>query len=174
MLPRGTVITLTPWDPAEIWTLVTAALRRRPAVMFPFVTRPNETVLDRNALGLAPVDAAASGVYRLREANGPRAGSVVLQGSAVTYAFLQNALPRLLSDGIELDVYSVASAELFDALPQADRDRIFPPEVAEEAIGITDFTMPTLFRWVTSAMGRYDERQPLPNDRLLGCGNGTK
>ncbi len=59
--PLGTMITLTPWDPQEIWTLVSAALARRPAVIAPFVTRPSEKVIDRPALGLAPVTAAANG-----------------------------------------------------------------------------------------------------------------
>ena len=85
----------------------------------PFVTRPTETVLGPAALGLAPArPTRRTGVYRLRAANGPPGdGSVVLQGSAVAYAFVQQALPRLVADGIELDVYYVASAELFDALP---------------------------------------------------------
>ena len=41
--PPGTAITLTPWDPQEIWPLLAAALRRRPALIAPFVTRPDET-----------------------------------------------------------------------------------------------------------------------------------
>ncbi|RPI75244.1 MAG: hypothetical protein EHM45_15395, partial [Desulfobacteraceae bacterium] len=57
--PLGTMITLTPWDPAEMWTLVAAALNKRPAVIAPFVTRPNEKIYDRQTLGLAPVTAAA-------------------------------------------------------------------------------------------------------------------
>jgi transketolase len=170
--PPGTVITLTPWDPAEIWTLVTAALRQRPAVIFPFVTRPNELVLDRAALELAPTSAAATGVYRLRAANGPRDGTLVLQGSAVAYAFLQQALPRLVADGIELDVYYVASAELFDALPLEEQERIFPAEAAAEAMGITDFTMPTLYRWVTSPRGREASLSPFRQGRFLGSGPG--
>ena len=40
--PRGTMITLTPWDPQEIWILVAAGLAKRPAILAPFVTRPNE------------------------------------------------------------------------------------------------------------------------------------
>ena len=31
--PRGTVVTLTPWDPREMWPLVTAALHHRPAAI---------------------------------------------------------------------------------------------------------------------------------------------
>ena len=59
--PPGTLVTLTPWDPQEIWTLMSAALAKRPAVIAPFVTRPAEKVLDRKALGLAPATAAAIG-----------------------------------------------------------------------------------------------------------------
>src|SRR5574341_2665220 len=56
--PRGTLLTLTPWEPQEIWPLLCAALARRPAVIAPFVTRPTETVLDRHKLGLAPAEDA--------------------------------------------------------------------------------------------------------------------
>jgi transketolase len=104
------MITLTPWDPQEIWTLVSAALARRPAVIAPFVTRPSEKVIDRPALGLAPVTAAAKGVYRLLRAQGKRDGTVVLQGSDAGYAFVEQALPLLQQKGADLDVYYVASA----------------------------------------------------------------
>jgi transketolase len=170
--PPGTAITLTPWDPQEIWTLVTAAFARRPAILLPFVTRPNETVLDRHALGLAPPSAAQTGVYRLRQSSGPPDGVVVLQGSAVAYEFLQGALPLLLEDGIDLDAYYVASAELFGALPKEERERIFPASAAEEAVGITDFTLPTLYRWVTSSRGREASLYPFRKQHFLGSGPG--
>lgn len=172
--PPGTAITLTPWDPQELWPLVTAALARRPAVVFPFVTRPTETVLDRAALGLAPASAARTGVYRLRAATGPADGTLVLQGSAVAYAFVQEALPRLLEDGVDLDVYYVASAELFDALPPEERERICPAATAAEAVGITDFTLATLYRWVTSPEGRAASLHPFGRGHYLGSGPGEK
>jgi transketolase len=94
--PRGTMITLTPWDPQEIWILISAALAKRPAIIAPFVTRPNEKVIDREALGLAPVTSALSGVYLLRGAKGKRPDeTVVLQGSEVGYAFVEEALLSL-------------------------------------------------------------------------------
>ena len=49
--PRGTMITLTPWDPQEMWIVMSAALAKRPAVIAPFVTRPSEKVLDRKGPG---------------------------------------------------------------------------------------------------------------------------
>ena len=47
--------------------------------------------------------------------------TVVLQESAVTYAFVQDALPILEQKGVDALVYYVASAELFDLLPEDER-----------------------------------------------------
>ncbi|MGZ8709497.1 MAG: hypothetical protein ACXW28_04660, partial [Thermoanaerobaculia bacterium] len=102
--PPGAMITLTPWDPQEIWYLMTAALAARPSVIAPFVTRPVEPVLDREALGLAPASDSKNGVYKLRSAKGAPQGSVVLQESGVAYAFITDALPLLDRDGIDVDV----------------------------------------------------------------------
>ena len=171
--PRGTAITLTPWDPQECYPLLAAALRHRPALIAPFVTRPNETVLDRARLGLAPVEAAAQGVYLLRAAKGPGDVTVVLQESAVTYAFVEQALPLLARAGIDARVYYVASAELFDLLPAAEQARIFPEAHALEAIGITGFTLPTLHRWVRSDLGRAHSLHPFKKGHFLGSGQGS-
>jgi transketolase len=170
--PPGAMITLTPWDPCEIWPLLATALSRRPSVIAPFVTRPNEKVLDREALRLAPATDAVTGVYLLRKARGDRDGTVVLQESGVTYAFLTDALPQLERAGIELDVYYVASAELFDLLPLRDRERILPPEAGHEAIGITGFTLPTMYRWIQSDLGRAMTMHPYMNGQYPGSGTG--
>ncbi len=170
--PSGALITLTPWDPEEIWYLINAALARRPSVIAPFVTRPVETIIDRQALDLAPASDAALGVYQLRKARGTRHGSVVLQESGVTYAFVTEALPVLVSEGIELDVYYVASAELFDTLSGKERASIFPEPVAQEAMGITGFTLPTMYRWIRSDFGREMTMHPFMRGRYPGSGSG--
>ncbi len=172
--PRGTLVTLTPWEPQEMWPLVSAALVARPAVIAPFVTRPAEHVLDREQLGLAPASAARKGVYRLRAAHGPSSGTLVLQGSAVAYAFVEETLPRLRSAGIELDVYYVASAELFDLNSADEQAEIFPEAQARQAMGITDFTLPTLYRWVTSERGRQASLYPFRGSHFLGSGQGHR
>ena len=171
--PEGTAVTLTPWDPQELWFLVAAALRLRPAVIAPFVTRPPERVLDRAALGLAPASAAVDGVYRLVQSSGQGDGVVVLQGSAVAYAFLDGALPRLKGEGVDLNVYYVASAELFDALPEERRREIYPDEHARVALGITDFTLPTIDRWLLSRRGREMTLHPFRSGHYLGSGPGN-
>ncbi len=170
--PLGTAISLTPWDPQEIWPLVAAALARRPAVISAFVTRPAETVLDRAALGLPGPEAAADGVYVLRQPSGRPDVTVMLQESAVAYAFLEEGLPLLKQAGIDALVYYVASAELFDLLPVERRHAIFPPERAREAIGVTGFTLPTMHRWIVSEAGREATLHPYRKGHYLGSGRG--
>jgi transketolase len=170
--PPGTMVTLTPWEPTEIWPALAAALEARPAVIAPFVTRPTEVVPDRAGLGLAPAADARTGVYRLLAASGPRQGTVVLQGSDVALAFVQDALPRLRKAGIEIDVYYVASAELFDALPIRVRRQVFPRAAGREAMGITGFTLPTMYRWIMSDLGRRFTLHPYRKGHYLGSGPG--
>jgi transketolase len=170
--PRGTSISLTPWDPQEIWPVLAAALRHRPAVLAPFVTRPGETVPDRAALGLAPPEAAVTGVYLLKKPKGQGRGTVVLQESAVSYAFVEQALPILQKEGLDPWVYSVASAELFDLLPAEKQREIFPEARANEAMGITGFTLPTMYRWIRSDLGRAHTLHPYRKGHYLGSGQG--
>lgn len=171
--PAGTMITLTPWDPQEVYPLFSAALAARPAVIAPFVTRPPENVIDRAALGLAPASAAAQGVYRLLAAKDRRDGVLVLQGSAVTYAFVEQALPRLRAEGIELDVYVVTSAELFDRLAPEQQEATFPEADRRLGLGITDFTRATMDRWLLSERGRRATMHPFAHGRFLGSGQGA-
>ena len=170
---RGVAITLTPWEPAEVWPLMAASLMARPSVIVPYVTRPNEKVPDRAALGLAPATAAARGLYRLRSATEKADGTLVLQGSEVTYAFVQETMPLLAQAGIDLDVFLVTSLELFDALPAEERDRVFPEAVAQAAMGITGFTLPTMYRWIRSDRGRAHTLYPFRKGHYLGSGSGA-
>ena len=172
--PIGTAISLTPWDPQEVWHLVCEALLKRPAVIAPVVTRPSEIVLDREALGLAPAEAARQGLYALRTASGSAAATVVLQGSEVAYAFIQEALPLLEGDGIDLDAFYVASAELFSLLPKDQQESIFPEHRARTAMGITGFTLPTMHRWITSERGRAATLHPFMKGHYLGSGPGHR
>jgi transketolase len=171
--PPGVCITLTPWEPAELWPLTIAALKARPAILAPFVTRPNEKVPDRAALGLPPAAQSVTGIYALRTADpnaGPYHGTIVLQESGVVYAFVDEVLPRLHKDGLRMNIYLVTSPELFDALPAEERRRIFPPDRAREAMGITGFTLPTLYRWVASEKGRDLSLHAFSRGRYPGSG----
>ena len=172
--PAGTMVTLTPWEPQEIWPLMAAALRSAPAVIAPFVSRPSEVVPDRAALGLAPASAAANGMYKLRSANGRSDGSIVIQESGVAYAFVEQTLPLLASKGLDLDVWYVASAELFDLLPDAEKNAIYPENVAMHAMGLTGFTLATMYRWIRSDLGRSCTLHPFSHGHYPGSGPGER
>jgi len=138
------------------------------------VTRPAEIVLDRAKLGLPPASAAAKGVYAFRRAKGTARGTIVLQGNAVGTTFVTEVLPELDKNGIELNVFYVASAELFDLLPEDEKKSIFTEAMAQQAMGITEFTLPTLYRWVCSERGRQHSMYPFKEGHFLGSGQGAR
>jgi transketolase len=170
--PKGTMITLTPWEPGEVWPLVIAGLKKRPAVLSPFVTRPNEVVADRKAMNLAPATDAVTGVYALRKAD-PKAkldGNIILQESGVTIEFVNKVLPKLDKEGYNVNVFYVASTSLFNLLSAEEREKIYPEAIAQTAFGITGFTKPTMLRWITGFKERKNILHPFKNGRYLGSG----
>jgi transketolase len=175
--PENVMITLTPWDPQEIWPLLVSSLKKRPAILAPFVTRPAEKVVDRAALGLPPAAAAAKGVYAIRRADRAARqynGTVVLQGNGVASIFVNDVLPRLERQGLNLDIYYITSAELFHALPAAEQEELFPEALTYDAMGITDFTIPTLYRWVRSNEGIRRSLHSFRGGHYLGSGSASK
>jgi transketolase len=123
--------------------------------------------------GLPPAASAAQGVYCLRAARGRAQGTIVLQGTGVTNAFVTQALPLIEREGLDLNVYVITSCELFDMLPPAERARIFPEAHQQESMGITDFTLATMTRWVRSDYGRAHSLHPFRLRHFLGSGSGA-
>jgi transketolase len=99
---------------------------------------------------------------------------VVLQGSEVAYAYIQGTMPLLKKEGIDLNVYYISSAELFDRLSSGEKEKIFPPAHASEAMGISGFTLPTMHRWVRSDWGREMTLHPFMKGHYLGSGQSDK
>jgi transketolase len=145
-------------------------------VLAPFVTRPNELVPDRAALRLPPATAAAEGVYAMRRVAGvrPRHGTVILQESGVAYAFVQTVLPEIDRRGLQMNVYYVASAELFELLSPDRRAAILGEDDLRDAMGITGFTLPTLYRWIRSDEGLRRTLHPYRECRYPGSGQAEK
>jgi len=170
--PKGSLITLTPWEPAEIWPLLAEALNRRPAVIAPFVTRPLEKVFDRAAMGLPPAEEAAKGAYYFLRSNPkkPHHGTIVLQGSGVAAVFAHEVLPKIKEAGLNLNVLYAASKDLFELLSEEEKERIFPEKLALEAMGMTDFTLPTMRYWVRSGEGIARTLHPFRKGYYLGSG----
>ena len=170
--PGDVMISLTPWDPNELWPLTAESLIQRPAVMAAYVTRPSEVVLDRQALGLAPAEHSIKGVYKLLESNGTPDATIIYQGSEVAYAFATGVLPRLKEKGINLDVYYISSVELFNRLDEQEKKEIFPSSAAASAMMITGFTAATTYRWTMSERGREFTLYPWKKGEFLGSGQG--
>ena len=173
--PKGALITLTPWESGEVWPLLAAAMNRRPAVIAPFVTRPAEKVPDRGALGLPPAEEAAKGVYYFLRANHkkPHHGTVVLQGNCVATVFVHEVLPKIKEAGINMNVLYVTSKELFELLGAEEKEKLFPEKLAMEAMGITDFTLPTMYYWVRSGVGITRTLHSFKKDHYLGSGKAA-
>jgi transketolase len=171
--PPGILITLTPWEPGEIWPLLIAGLKKHPAILSPFVTRPNEVIFDREKFNIAPATDAVHGVYALRKAdpNQKLDGSIILQESGVTIEFITKVLPMLDKDGYNLNIYHISSAELYDAHPKEEREALLPYSVRRDALGITGFTLPTMYKWITSFEGRYRILHPFKLGYYLGSGS---
>ncbi|OQA59429.1 MAG: hypothetical protein BWY40_01164 [bacterium ADurb.Bin270] len=112
----------------------------------------------------------SNGLYKLVEANGKSEATIVIQGSGVAYAFVEEALPLIRQAGMNLDVYYVSSAEIFDMLPIEKQREIFPETASKNAIGITGFTLPTMFRWIRSESGLSMTMHPFQNGHYLGSG----
>lgn len=175
--PHGAMITLTPWEPNEMWSLVVAALNQRPAVIAPFVTRPEEKTFDRAQYKLPPLEVTAKGVYAIRRANSSAKkyhGTLVLQGSGEMNVFVADVLPKIDAAGLNMNVYYVSSVELFNALPAAEQESIFPAKLKSEAMGITGFTLPTMHRWIHSEEGLKRSLHPFRIGHYMGSGPAHK
>ncbi len=175
--PGKVMITLTPWDPQEIWPLVVAALRQRPAILAPFVTRPAEKVPDRAAIGLPPAVAAVKGIYSVRKADRrlPKYhGTVILQGNGVASIFMHEVLPQIQVQNLNMNIFYVTSVELFNLLSLEEQEALFPEALARESMGITDFTLPTMHRWVRSDQGLRRTLHSFRAGHYLGSGSAAK
>jgi transketolase len=175
--PGKVLITLTPWDANEIWPLLIAGLKARPAILAPFVSRPADTILDRAKLNLPPATEAVKGIYALRQADptaGQYNGTIVLQGNAVAIIFLNDVLPELEKKGYNFNIYYVTSIELFRSLPADEQETIFPERLAFESMGISDFTLPTMYYWVRSNEGLRRTLYPFRGGHFLGSGQAEK
>ncbi|HZY09602.1 MAG TPA: hypothetical protein VFF29_00460 [Bacteroidota bacterium] len=175
--PDNVLITLTPWDPQEIWPLLIAGLQRRPAILAPFVTRPPEKIVDRKKLKLPPAHEAAHGVYAMRRADKNTRqynGTIVLQGNGVASIFVNEVLLRIEQEGLNLNIFYISSVELFHSLPKSKQEKIFPEALTYESIGITDFTLPTLYQWVRSNEGIRRSLHSFRGGHYLGSGSASK
>ena len=173
--PKGACITMTPLEVDEIWPLVTTALSKKPAVFSPFVIRSSAAYMDRNKLGVEAAAAAAKGVYYLHHAQKTHAGAVFVQGAGIGRIVVENVLPKILAgEAPDLNIIYVTSRELFELLPKEEQEQLVPLSLMQHAMGLTDFTLPTLDCWIHSQQGREHTLYPHKNGRFLGSGSAAK
>jgi transketolase len=124
-IPNLTVI--RPGDANETAVAWRVALEThdRPVVLV--LSRQNLPTLDRSRY--APADGLRRGAYVLLD---PPGGTpeLILIASGSEVGLIVAAAQRLQGEGIAVRCISMPSWELFDALPQAERDIVLPPSVS--------------------------------------------
>ena len=120
------VIVLRPADANETAVAWRVAVETRDRPVLLALTRQDVPTLDRTRF--ASADGLRRGAYVLSEAsNGKPELILIASGSEV--GLIVAAAERLDAQGIAVRCVSMPSWELFDALPQAERDNVLPPGV---------------------------------------------
>lgn len=157
--PYGSVISLLPIDPNEIYPLTIAAYRKRPVAIIPFIARPDGVAFDREKLGFAPATEAAKGGYILKAAKpGKVHGTVVLQGAGVAKIFIEEVMPKL-EEKWNFNLAVITSPELFRMQSYEYRNMVLPyqdeDQTRRHTVAITEFTEGTIRPYVDALGLRY-------------------
>jgi transketolase len=123
-IPNLTLI--RPCDANETAVAWQVALETKGRPVLLALTRQAVPTLDRNRY--ASAQGLRRGAYVLSEpAYGPAQLILIASGSEV--GLIVAAAERLQTEGIAVRCVSMPSWDLFDAMPQADRDAVLPPSV---------------------------------------------
>jgi transketolase len=118
------VIVIRPADANETAVAWRVALEARDGPVVLVLTRQDVPTLDRKRY--APADGLRSGAYVLGDApNGKPDLILIASGSEV--GLIVAAAEQLQTQGIAVRCVSMPSWELFEGLPQAERDAVLPP-----------------------------------------------
>jgi transketolase len=123
-IPNVTVI--RPGDANETAVAWRVALETRDRPVLLALSRQDVPTLDRSRY--ASADGLRRGAYVLSDARDGKP-ELILIASGAEVGLIVGAAKRLAQEGIAVRCVSMPSWELFDALPQADRDAVLPPSV---------------------------------------------
>jgi transketolase len=123
-IPNLTVI--RPGDANETAVAWRVAVETRDRPVLLVLSRQDVPTLDRSRY--APADGLRRGAYVLRDAHDGKP-DVILIASGAEVGLIVAAADRLSAEGVAVRCVSMPSWELFDVLPQADRDAVLPPAV---------------------------------------------
>ena len=124
-IPDLTVI--RPGDANETAVAWRVALETRDRPVVLVLSRQNLPTLDRSRY--APADGLRRGAYILLDAPDAKP-ELILIASGSEVGLIVAAAERLQEQGIAVRCVSMPSWELFDALPQLERDAVLPPSVS--------------------------------------------
>ncbi len=110
-------------ETAVAWR-VALETRNRPVLLA--LSRQGVPTLDRSRY--ASADGLRRGAYVLKDARDGKP-ALILIGTGAEVGLIVTAAERLEAEGIAVRCVSMPSWDLFDALPQADRDAVLPPSV---------------------------------------------
>jgi transketolase len=123
-IPNLTVI--RPGDANETAVAWRLALETRDRPVLIVLSRQAVPTLDRSRY--APADGLRRGAYVLSD-SGKSEPALILIASGSEVGLIVTAAERLQSQGVAVRCVSMPSWELFDALPQIERDAVLPPSV---------------------------------------------
>jgi transketolase len=168
LFPRGQTISLNFWDyndvaPGYFAAAEIAARDPKVGIIIIEVARPDFAVVDRSHLADPDINAAAKGLYVIREfaPNRPRHGYVILQGASATMNVVKE-LPHLDERGINVKIISAVSEDLFDRQPESYRRSVLPPEALFDLMVISTGTRRV---WPISNVGPLTDKYSLTADQ---------
>jgi transketolase len=123
-IPNLTVIRPSDANETAVAWRVAIETRNRPVVIV--LSRQELPTLDRSVY--ASADGLRRGAYVLSDAADGKPG-LILIASGSEVSLIVAAAERLRGEGIAVRCVSMPSWELFDALPQLERDAVLPPSV---------------------------------------------
>ncbi|HNB58236.1 MAG TPA: hypothetical protein PKV06_14780, partial [bacterium] len=101
-------------------------------------------------------------------------GTLVLQGCGVASMFINGVLEKIDKAGLNMNIFYVASTELFKLLPEKEQEAIFPEHLRTHAMGLTDFTLPTMYQWIRWNEGLNRTLHPFRHGHHLSTGSAEK
>lgn len=110
-------------ETAQAWRVALETTDRPTSLI---LSRQNLPTLDRSKY--ASAEGVRKGGYILKEAQGGKA-AVILIATGSELSLAAEAADQLEADGVPTQVVSLPSWELFDAQPQAWRDKVLPPSI---------------------------------------------
>ena len=120
------LVVIRPADANETSVAWRVALETRDRPVVLVLTRQDVPTLDRRRY--ASAEGLRQGAYVLRDAPGGKP-DLILLASGSEVGLIVAAAERLQGQGIGVRCISMPSWELFEALPQAERDAVLPPSV---------------------------------------------